>query len=238
MVRRMQNEDVTGRVALITGASSGIGEAIARELAGAGMRVVLGARRLEKLEALAADLGGDEVARAVQLDVTDWQSCQDAVAAAVEAFGTIDALVVNAGFGAPRGWLESTPEHWRDMVLTNVYGAAITIRAALPTLTQSKGDVLITSSVAGRRVLPGSLYSTTKHAATAMAEALRQEVAEQGVRVTSIEPGMVDTPFFDNGVPDWSLAPQDIADAALFALTRPRRATVTTLTVRPTAQTV
>jgi NADP-dependent 3-hydroxy acid dehydrogenase YdfG len=232
----MHNEDVTGRVALVTGASSGIGEAIAREYVGAGMRVVLGARRLDRLEALAAQLGGDDVARAVHLDVTDWQACQDAAAATTDAFGALDVLVVNAGFGAPRGWLQSTPEHWRDMVLTNVYGAAITIRAALPALLESKGHVLVTSSVAGRRVLPGSLYSATKHATTAMAEALRQEVTDQGVRVTSIEPGMVDTPFFDDGTPDWVLEPQDVADAALFAITRATRATISTVTVRPTAQ--
>jgi NADP-dependent 3-hydroxy acid dehydrogenase YdfG len=232
----MNEESVDGRVALVTGASSGIGAAIARAFAAQGMRVVLGARRMDKLEALAAELGGDDVARAVQLDVTDWDSCQAAAKATTDAFGSLDVLVVNAGFGAPRGWLESTPEHWRDMVLTNVYGAAISIRAALPALQESKGDVLITSSVAGRRVLPGSLYSATKHAVTAMAEAVRQEVTEQGVRVTSIEPGMTDTAFFDNGVPDWSLHEDDIADAAVFAVTRPSRATITTVTVRPTMQ--
>jgi NADP-dependent 3-hydroxy acid dehydrogenase YdfG len=232
----MQVESVEGRVALVTGASSGIGAAIAREFAAAGMRVVLGARRLELLEQLAGELGGDDVARAVRLDVTDWDACTEAVAAATDAFGRLDVVVVNAGFGAPRGWQESSPEHWRDMVLTNVYGAAITVRAALPALLQSRGDVLFMSSVAGRRVLPGSLYSATKHAVTAMAEAVRMEVAEQGVRVTSIEPGMVDTPFFDAGTPDWVLRDQDIADAALFAITRPARATVTTVTVRPSAQ--
>jgi NADP-dependent 3-hydroxy acid dehydrogenase YdfG len=234
----MQEESVEGRVALVTGASSGIGAAIAEAFVGAGMRVVLGARRLDRLEALAAKLGGDDVARAVQLDVTDWDACQAAAAAATDAFGSLDVVVVNAGFGAPRGWLESSPEHWRDMVLTNVYGAAITIRAALPALLESKGDVLVMSSVAGRRVLPGSLYSSTKHAVTAMAEAVRLEVADQGVRVTSIEPGMVDTPFFDDGVPEWVLRDQDIADAALFAVTRPARATVSTITVRPSAQVV
>ncbi len=234
----MHGESIEWRVALVTGASSGIGAAIARAYAAAGMKVVLGARRLEQLEQLAGELGGSKVARAVKLDVTDWQSCQDAVAATTDAFGRLDVLVVNAGFGAPRGWLESTPEHWHDMVQTNVYGAAITIRAALPDLLETGGDVLITSSVAGRRVLPGSLYSVTKHATTAMAEAVRQEVADKGVRVTSIEPGMVDTPFFDDGVPEWALHDEDIADAALFAVTRPPRATVTTITVRPSAQVV
>ncbi|MEO6866856.1 MAG: SDR family oxidoreductase [Gaiellales bacterium] len=232
----MTENTASGRVALITGASSGIGAAIARAYVEAGMRVVLGARRLDKLEALAAELGGPDHARAVQLDVTDWDACQAAAAATVEAFGSLDVLVVNAGFGAPRGWLESTPEHWRDMVLTNIYGAAITVRAALPELQRTRGDVLLMSSVAGRRVLPGSLYSATKHAVTAMAEALRLEIADQGVRVTSIEPGMVDTPFFDDGVPEWALHDQDIAEAALFAITRPAHVTLATVTVRPSGQ--
>lgn len=234
----MHEESQDGRVALVTGASSGIGAAIAEAFVGAGMKVVLGARRLDRLEALAAKLGGDDVARAVQLDVTDWASCRHGVGVATESFGKLDVVVVNAGFGAPRGWLNSDPDHWRDMVLTNVYGAAITIRAALPALQSSKGDVLVMSSVAGRRVLPGSLYSATKHAVTAMAEAVRLEVAEQGVRVTSIEPGIVDTPFFDDGAPDWALRDDDIADAALFAVSRPGRVTLSTVTVRPSAQVV
>ncbi len=234
----MQIESQDGRVALITGASSGIGAAIAEAFVGAGLKVVLAARRVDRLEALATKLGGDEVARVAELDVTDWAATERAVATAVEAFGRLDVVVVNAGFGAPRGWLESSPEHWRDMVLTNVYGAAITIRAALPQLQGTKGDVLVMSSVAGRRVLPGSLYSATKHAVTAMAEAVRLEVADQGVRVTSIEPGMVDTPFFDDGAPEWALEDADIADAALFAISRPTRATISTVTVRPSAQVV
>ena len=234
----MQIETQQGRVALITGASSGIGAAIAEAFVGAGLKVVLAARRVDRLEALATKLGGDEVARVAELDVTDWAATERAVATAVEAFGRLDVVVVNAGFGAPRGWLESSPEHWRDMVLTNVYGAAITIRAALPQLQGTKGDVLVMSSVAGRRVLPGSLYSATKHAVTAMAEAVRLEVADQGVRVTSIEPGMVDTPFFDDGAPEWALEDADIADAALFAISRPTRATISTVTVRPSAQVV
>ena len=105
----------------------------------------------------------------------------------------------NAGFGAKRGFLEESVEHWRvDGRLTNVLGAALSIRACLPHFReQNAGHVVLTSSVAGRRALPGSLYSATKHAVTAMGEALRQEVAETDIKVTLIEPGMVDTPFFD-----------------------------------------
>lgn len=227
--------DLTGRTIAITGASSGIGAAMAREVVSAGGNVVLGARRLERLESLASELG-EERALAVRLDVTDWDNSQMFVASAVERFGALHGLVANAGFGAPRGFLESSPEHWRDMVLTNVYGCALSIRAALPDLVEAGGDVVLTSSVAGRRVLEGSLYSATKHAVTAMAEALRLEVASQGVRVTSLEPGMVDTPFFDDGAPDWALRDEDVARATLFALTQPRHVTIGTITIRPSAQ--
>ena len=112
-------------------------------------------------------------------------------AAALDAFGQLDVVFANAGFGAPRGFLESTPEHWQAMVLTNVYGAALTIRATLPHVRETRGHMLLTGSVAGRRALPGSLYSCTKWAVTAMGEALRQEVDGTGIRVTVIEPGMV-----------------------------------------------
>jgi NADP-dependent 3-hydroxy acid dehydrogenase YdfG len=230
--------DLTDKVVVITGASSGIGAAVAMQAAAQGARVVLGARRLDRLELLADKLGGSEHAIAVPLDVTDWESCQAFAAAATDAFGGIDAFVANAGFGAERGWLNSSPEHWREMVLTNVYGAAISVRAALPALIERRGTIVVTSSVAGRRVLPGSLYSVTKHAATAMAEALRQELVPSGVRVTSIEPGMTDTPFFDDGTPDWALDEDDVARSVCFALTQPAHVNLSTLTIRPTAQPV
>ena len=109
-------------------------------------------------------------------------------------------MFANAGFGAARGFLNETPEFWRSMVLTNVYGAALTIRATLQALKHARGHFLLTGSVAGRRALPGSLYSATKWAVTGMGESLRLELNDTGVRVTLIEPGMVDTPFFDNPV--------------------------------------
>ena len=122
------------------------------------------------------------------------------------------------------------------MVLTNVYGCALTIRATLPALYASRGHALLTSSTAGRRVLPGSLYSATKFSVTAMGEALRQEVVDSGVRVTLIEPGMVDTPFFDNGVPTGSLEAQDIARAVAYAVEQPPHVDVNEILIRPTAQ--
>jgi NADP-dependent 3-hydroxy acid dehydrogenase YdfG len=222
-------------VFLITGASSGIGEATARRAAEAGYRLVLAARSEEKLARLAAELGGDERAIALRCDVTEWEDQQRLAATALEKFGRIDVSFANAGFGAPRGFLESTVEHWRAMVLTNVFGAALTIRATIPALEDSQGHLLLTGSVAGRRALPGSLYSATKWAVTAMGEAARLELDGTGVRVTLIEPGMVDTPFFDNR-PNQALEADDIARIVLFTVSQPPHVDVNEVLVRPTAQ--
>jgi NADP-dependent 3-hydroxy acid dehydrogenase YdfG len=226
---------VADPVFLITGASSGIGEATARRAAGAGFRLVLTARREEKLKALADELGGSERALAVRCDVTEWADQEHMVEKTLEAFGRLDVAFANAGFGAGRSFLGSTPEHWRAMVLTNVYGAALTIRATLPALKESRGHLLLTGSVAGRRALPGSLYSCTKFAVTAMGEAARLELDGTGIRVTLIEPGMVDTPFFDNPVSD-ALEPDDVACAVLYAVSQPEHVDVNEILVRPTAQ--
>jgi NADP-dependent 3-hydroxy acid dehydrogenase YdfG len=223
------------RVFLITGASSGIGAATARHAVQAGFRVVLGARSQDKLEALAQEIGGDERAIAVPTDVTRWEDNEAIVAAARERFGRLDVAFANAGFGAKRGWLEETPELWRDMVLTNVLGAAYTTRAAIPAVKETRGHLLLTSSVAGRRALPGSLYSSTKHAVTAMGEALRADLNDTGVRVTVIEPGMVDTPFFDDPG-EGRLEPDDVARAVLFAVQQPPHVDVNEILIRPTAQ--
>jgi NADP-dependent 3-hydroxy acid dehydrogenase YdfG len=157
------------------------------------------------------------------------------VQAATDAFGRIDVAFANAGFGAARGFLKESPQQWRDMVLTNVLGCAYTIRATVPSLKESVGHLILTSSVAGRRALPGSLYSATKHAVTAMAESARQELNDSGVRVTSIEPGMVDTPFFDDR-PKNALQPDDIARAIMFAVSQPPHVDVNEILIRPTSQ--
>jgi NADP-dependent 3-hydroxy acid dehydrogenase YdfG len=227
---------VADPVFLITGASSGIGEASARRAAEAGFRVVLAARRVERLRALADELGGDERALAVSCDVTEWAEQEAMVQTALERFGRLDVVLANAGFGGPRGFLDSTPGHWKSMVLTNVYGTALTIRASLPALKEARGHLLLTSSVAGRRALAGSLYSATKWAVTAMGEAARQELNETGVRVTLIEPGMVDTPFFDNPV-SGALESDDVARAVLYAVGQPPHVDVNEILLRPTAQT-
>ncbi len=151
---------------------------------------------------------------------------------ALATFGRIDAAFANAGFGAKRGFLEGDVEQWKEMLLTNVYGAALTVRATIPALKETRGHLLLTSSVAGRRVLPGSLYSVSKHAVTAMGEAARQDLEGSGVRVTLIEPGMVDTPFFDDRVTG-VLEDVDVARAVLYALSQPPHVDVSEILVRP-----
>jgi NADP-dependent 3-hydroxy acid dehydrogenase YdfG len=220
------------KVFVITGASTGIGAATARAAAAEGAKVVLAARSADKLDALASELDG----LPVPCDVTRWEDNERLAQAALDAFGRIDVCFANAGFGAKRGWLEETPEHWRDMVLTNVLGAAYTTRALLPAVKESRGHIVLTSSVAGRRALSGSLYSCTKHAVTAMGEALRQDLDDTGVRVTLIEPGMVDTPFFESRPSIEALQDEDIARAVMFAVSQPPHVDVNELLVRPTAQ--
>jgi NADP-dependent 3-hydroxy acid dehydrogenase YdfG len=226
----MANEPVL----VITGASTGIGAATARRAVEFGYRVVLAARSEDKLTALAEDLG--ESAISVRCDVTSWADQQELVATALDRFGRIDVFFANAGFGAKRGFLEESVEHWHAMIDTNVLGAALSIRATLGHFrAQNHGHMLLTSSVAGRRVLPGSLYSATKWAVSAMGEALRQEVADTDIKVTLIEPGMVDTPFFSER-PQEALAPDDIARAVMFALTQPAHVDVNEVLVRPIHQ--
>ena len=162
-------------------------------------------------------------------------------AATLEAFGRIDEVFANAGFGATRGFLEESPEQWKSMVLTNVLGTALTIRSTLPHLLErGSGHYLVTSSIAGRRVLPGSLYSATKFATTAIGEALRQELRGRDdgnkIKVTLIEPGMVDTDFFDNRPGDSALSDEDIARSIGYALAQPEGVDVNEILIRPISQ--
>src|ERR671920_2173653 len=223
-------------VLVITGASTGIGAATARRAIEFGHRVVLAARSEDKLTQLAEELGGEEKAIAVRCDVTSWDDHEALVQTTLDRFGRLDSYFANAGFGAKRGFLEETVEHWKSMIDTNVLGTALSIRASLGHFReQNSGHVLLTSSIAGRRTLPGSLYSATKHAVTAMGEALRAEAADTGIRVTLIEPGMVDTPFFDNR-PSGALEPDDIARAVLFAVQQPPHVDVNEILIRPIHQ--
>jgi NADP-dependent 3-hydroxy acid dehydrogenase YdfG len=222
-------------VLVITGASTGIGAATARRAVEFGQRVVLAARSEDKLEALVRELGGEK-AIAVRCDVASWHDQQAVVQTALERFGRMDAYFANAGFGAKRGFLEESVEHWKSMIDTNVFGAALSIRASLGHFKKNNsGHLILTSSIAGRRALPGSLYSATKHAVTAMGEALRQEIADTDIKMTLIEPGAVDTPFFDSR-PSGALEPDDIARAVMFALTQPPHVDVNEILIRPIHQ--
>ncbi len=207
-------------VFLITGASSGIGAATARQASEAGYRTALLARSEDRLAALAEELGGAECSIPVRCDVTEWDEVEHAVAEVSATLGRIDVVFANAGFGAVRGFTEESPEHWRSMVLTNVLGLAYTIRASVDALDESGGHLVITASVAGHVALPGSLYSATKHAARSIGESARKELLHRGIRTTTISPGNVDTPFFDN-TPDVHLTDDDVARAVMYAVSQP-----------------
>lgn len=224
------------RVALITGASSGIGEALARAFVADGLRVVLQARSTARLVALADGLGDRAVA--VPGDVTVPADQERAAAAAVERFGRLDVAVANAGGGTGGGFLDPAADTgaWREMVLTNVYGVALTARASLPHLVDTSGQLVLMGSVAGRVTIAGSLYSATKWAVTGMAQALRAEVHGTGVRVTVIQPGKVVTPFFSGDPPPDCLETDDVVAAVRYAVTQPAGVDVNEIVLRPIDQ--
>ncbi|MBB4683602.1 SDR family oxidoreductase [Amycolatopsis jiangsuensis] len=230
---------MTDRVLLVTGASRGIGEATARLAAGSGFRVALVSRRAESVSALATELGTDR-ALALGADVADWAAISGAVAATVEKFGRLDAVFANAGSMLGTSFFGTEgedPERWRDMVLTNVYGAAITARAALPELARTGGHLVLTGSVAGRHIRRASLYSATKWAVTGMAGAIREEAVGTGVRVTLVNPGIVDTEMITREMrAKPKLAAGDLARAVLYALDQPASVDVNEIVVRPTGQ--
>jgi NADP-dependent 3-hydroxy acid dehydrogenase YdfG len=221
-------------VFLITGASSGIGAATARRAVGDGHQVVLAARSAGKLDDLVQELGAASAA-AIECDVTDPGDLERAVQTALDRFGTLDVAFANAGTGSPRGFTEGTAEEARETILTNVYGVYLTIRTALPALRDAKGHLVLTSSIAGRRALKGSLYSATKFSVTAMGEAARLELNGTGARVTLIEPGMVETEGFSHDL-DQTLTADDIARAVMFAVNQPPHVDVNEIMIRPTAQ--
>lgn len=245
--------DLRGKVAVVTGASSGIGAAIAEALARRGMRVALQARRTERLEALAERLRGDAGnggTMVVAGDVRNPGDVQRLMQQTVERWGTIDILVANAGFGYRKPIVDGDIERWKDMIDTNVYGLLLTLKYGVkPMIDQKSGHVIILSSVAGRVAQGGgSAYCATKSAASAIGEALRQEVAQQGIRVTTLEPGVVISEFqqvaeytpeilsnmLKGTVP---LVPEDIARTVLFAVELPQHVAINELMIRPAGQT-
>jgi NADP-dependent 3-hydroxy acid dehydrogenase YdfG len=246
-----------GSVALITGASSGIGEATARELAARGAKVAVAARRLERLERLAGEIGREgHTALAIQADITDHEQAIDAVGRTVDELGRLDILVNNAG-QMLLGPIENAPtEEWDRMIDLNLKGLAYTTHAALPHLLAAAGDserncadVVNVSSVAGRLARAGSgVYNLTKHGVGAFSESFRQEFASRRVRSTLIEPGAVATELTDHireGVREEVrgrfadievLDSADVADAIAYAVTRPWHVCLNEVLIRPTEQ--
>jgi NADP-dependent 3-hydroxy acid dehydrogenase YdfG len=226
-------------VLMITGASSGIGAATARLAASRGWRLVLAARTRHLVEELAAELGGPVEARAACCDVSDWDQVSALPELTLDAFGRLDAVFANAGAFTPTSFLDGTgtPQQWREMVLTNVYGTALTARAALPHLARARGHLILTGSVAGRVTVPGQLYSATKWAVTAIAQSIRAEATATGIRVTLIQPGLTDAgQTSPDRTPDPRLDPGDIARTVLFALEQPASVDVGEIVIRPTGQ--
>jgi len=220
-------------VLLITGASSGIGAETARQAAAAGYRLALCARSQDKLAALVDELGAER-AFATTCDVTDFADQEKMVRAVLDHYGRIDAVFANAGTGGrPAGFASAPVDGWKTMVDVNILGVAYTLRATLDEVKKRQGHVLLTGSVAGRRTLAGSMYSATKWAVSAIGYGLREELKGSGVRVTLIEPGMVDTPFFKDPVPD-ALQAEDVARAVIYALSQPKHVDVHELMVLPT----
>lgn len=241
-----------GKVALVTGASSGIGEATAIALAAEGAAVAIGARRVDRLEALQRKLAADGGrVHALALDVTDESACRDAVERSRAELGGLDIVVNNAGVMLLGRILGADTEDWRRMINTNVLGLMYMTSAVLPHLVeQGSGDIVQVSSVAGRIARLGSgVYNASKWAVNAFSESLRQEVTERGVRVTLIEPGAVATELTDHITDEqvrqetkqWvagmrSLRSEDIAAAIVYAVTQPPHVSVNEIMVRPTDQ--
>jgi NADP-dependent 3-hydroxy acid dehydrogenase YdfG len=243
---------LAGKVALVTGASSGIGEATAVALAGAGAAVAIGARRKDRLDALAGRLrdGGARVLE-LDLDVTDEQACVDAVGRTREELGGLDVLVNNAGVMLLGTIVGADTEDWRRMVSTNVLGVMYMTHAAIDGLVeQGSGDIVNMSSVAGRQARKGAgVYNATKWAVNAFSESLRQEVTGRGVRVGLVEPGAVTTELTDHitqpeakesAVQMYTgmraLHADDIARAVLYMVTQPPHVAINEMLVRPTDQ--
>jgi NADP-dependent 3-hydroxy acid dehydrogenase YdfG len=239
-----------GRVAVVTGASSGIGEATVRAMSGAGASVALGARRADRLQTIADSIDGPTLVR--EVDVSDEEQARAFIEAAKGEFGGLHILVNNAGLMLLGPVADADTEGWRRMIAVNLLGLLYCTHAALPLMEASGGgDVVNVSSVAGRRADAGAaVYNMTKFGVHAFSEALRQEALHSGIRVTTVAPGFVDTELQGHNTNPLVrraterareqigevLQPADIAEAILHAVTRPSHVCVNEVVVRPTGQ--
>ena len=221
------------KVVLITGASSGIGEASAKTLVNNGHKVILTARSEDKLAELVESLGEDN-ALSVPADATDFTELENVVTNGLKKFGRLDAAFANAGMGvSTAGTEKGDPDEWSTMIDINIKALLWTAKATLPHLRQNKGHFILTSSAAGRKPIKGSIYGATKWFAYGFGQNLAEEMSQWNGRCTTIAPGMVNTPFFDEAKPD-KLDPQDVADAVLFAIEANQRNSVREIYLMPT----
>lgn len=226
-----------GKTAIITGASSGIGTGVAKELAKEGVNVVLAARTGDKLTEVAQEINdlGNGKAIAVPTDVTEKQDIENLVAKANEAFDQVDILVNNAGQMLTAPVRSGKVDEWELMIDVNIKGVLYGIHTVLPAMIErSSGHIINIASVSGIEVTKHStVYSATKFAVRAISTGLEKELARTGVRVTNISPGMVDTPLAGNWNDRKKLTTQDIANAIIYALKQPDYVNVNEITVRP-----
>ncbi len=225
-------------VTLITGGSSGIGSATARQLLDLGHRVAVTGRDPERLERFAADCGRPSQLLTFPGDAADLNTVQTAVDTTRAGFGRLDTVIANAGFATHDDCADGDPAGWREMVLTNVLGPMLLIKAALPALRQTRGRIVLIGSVAGVIHTPGNVYGATKWAVTGLAENTRLLVTSDGIGVTLVSPGAVGTHFFDpaGGLqerPGGYLAPDQLAASIVWAMTQPSGVDVNTVTIRP-----
>lgn len=217
---------------LITGGSSGIGAACAKAAVAAGHKVALAARSTDKLETLVDELGAEN-ALAIECDVTDPEAQQRMIESAVEHYGSLDVVFANAGLGAAAvGTENGIIENFHEMIMVNNFAVTVTAKFAIPHLKASRGHLVLTGSQGGHVALAGSVYSATKWFIRGYAKNLANELVPHGVRVTSIDPGMVETPFFDNPQPQ-ALRPDDIARAFLYAVDAPPHARIAEIEINP-----
>lgn len=227
---------LTDKVAVVTGAGSGIGEAIATLLHEEGAKVVLAGRNKEKLQNVANQLSQDSV-KVVPTDVTNKEEVDELIKIAQQTFGGLDIVINSAGQMLSSKITDYQVDEWDSMIDVNIKGTLYTAQAALPTmLEQSSGHLITIASISGFEVTKSStIYSATKAAVHTITQGLEKELAKTGVKVTSISPGMVDTAITAayNPTDRKKLEPQDIAEAVLYALTQPKHVNVNEITVRP-----
>ncbi|HEA5872506.1 TPA: SDR family oxidoreductase [Staphylococcus aureus] len=227
---------LTDKIAVVTGAGSGIGEAIATLLHEEGAKVVLAGRNKDKLQNVANQLAQDSV-KVVPTDVTKKEEVDELIKMAQQTFGGLDIVINSAGQMLSSKITDYQVDEWDSMIDVNIKGTLYTAKAALPTmLEQSSGHLINIASISGFEVTKSStIYSATKAAVHTITQVLEKELAKTGVKVTSISPGMVDTAITAtyNPTDRKKLEPQDIAEAVLYALTQPKHVNVNEITVRP-----